>query len=113
MKKIFLMTLLSIFSIYSVSLAAFIDENQNIISIASAKEMKDNTPVRIKGNIVKNLGDEKYQFTDGKETIIVEIDNEDWKGKDVSANDTVIIIGEIDQEFLETKIDVDAIEIVK
>ena len=113
MKKIFLMSFLSVLAVYSVCFAAFIDDSQSVITVSEAKEMKDNTPVRIKGNIVKNLGDEKYQFTDGKETIIVEIDNEDWKGKDVSANDTVIIIGEIDQEFLETKIDVDAIEIVK
>ena len=113
MKKTLTYTVFAIFAGIVAVQAAFIDKTDTNISVAHAKEMKDNTPVRLKGNIQQNLGDEKYLFTDGNQTIIVEIDNEDWGGQDVSAKDTVIIIGEMDKDFWGTEVDVDSIQLVQ
>ena len=113
MKKTFTYALFGILAIVGVAQAAFIDKGSTEVSVTHAKEMKDNMPVRLKGNIIQNLGDEKYLFSDGTETIIVEIDNEDWDGQDVSAKDTVIIIGEMDKDFWGTEVDVDSIQLVQ
>ena len=113
MKKTFTYALFAILAIVTAAQAAFIDKGSTEVSVAHAKEMKDNTPVRLKGNIVQNLGDEKYLFTDETETIIVEIDNEDWGGQDVSAKDTVIILGEMDKDFWGTEVDVESVQLVQ
>ena len=114
MKKIFTYTVLAVLSTIAMAQAAFIETKADTdISVAHAKELKNNAPVRLKGNIVESLGDEKYLFSDGKETIIVEIDNEDWAGQDVSAQDFVIIVGEMDKDFFGTEVDVEAIQLVK
>ena len=49
-------------------------------------------------------------FRDNSGTIIVEIDNEDWKGVTVTPQDTVEIYGEVDTDMFEpSKVDVDTI----
>lgn len=113
MKKTFTYALFGVLAIVTTVQAAFIDKGTTEMSVANAKEMKDNTPVRLKGNVIQNLGDEKYLFTDGNQTIIVEIDTEDWGGQDVSAKDTVIITGEIDKDLFGTEIDVEAVQLVQ
>ena len=66
------------------------------------------------GQIERSLGDEKYLFKDASGTVTVEIDNEDWRGLNVTPQDTVILNGEIDKEmFKDTKIDVDSIALKK
>ena len=113
MKKTLNCLILTIFAASTICYAAFVDGSDTYISVANAKQLRDETPVNLKGNIIQNLGDEKYLFSDGTETIIVEIDNEDWGGQDVSAKDTVIIIGEMDKDFWGTEVDVDSIQLVQ
>ena len=79
------------------------------ITVKEALELKDDSSVILEGKIKVSLGDEKYQFSDGTADIVIEIDNEDWRGLSVNENDTVEIKGEVDKEFLNTKIDVDTI----
>ena len=45
--------------------------------------------------------------------VVVEIDDEDWRGVDVKPEDTVIIKGEIDKDVFSTEIDVDIVELKK
>ena len=52
---------------------------------------------------VKAVGDEKYQFRDSTGTITVEIDDELWQGKPISAKTPVIITGEIDIDYKPAK----------
>ncbi len=83
-------------------------------TVAEALKLKDDTPVVLIGKIEKNLGNEKYQFSDGTGSIVVEIDDEDWRGLTVKPEDTVEISGEIDKEFMGTpKVDVDRIQLKK
>ena len=81
-----------------------------IVTVAQAKKMRDDTPVIVQGNIVQRMGDEKYLFRDGTDSVIVEIDDEDWGGVDVRATDTVKLYGEVDAGLFKTEIDVDRIE---
>lgn len=80
------------------------------VSVAQAKKMRDDAPVVIQGNIIQRMGDEKYLFSDGKDSVIIEIDDENWGGVDVRATDTVKLYGEVDSGLFKTEIDVDRIE---
>lgn len=78
-------------------------------TVAEALSFSDDTPVVLTGKIEKSLGDEKYMFADNSGKVVVEIDNEDWRGQNVGADDVVEIKGDVDKEFLETTIDVESI----
>lgn len=82
-------------------------------TVADAKELKDDTLVVLVGQIDGNLGDEKYTFKDSTGSINVEIDDEDWNGVKVNPGDTIQIQGQVDKEFMEVEIDVDAVTLKK
>ncbi len=84
--------------------------SDSVVSVAQVKNMRDDTPVVVQGNIVQRLGDEKYLFRDGTDSVIVEIEDEDWGGVDVRATDTVRLYGEVDSGLFKTEIEVDRIE---
>jgi len=75
-------------------------------TVAEVLKMPDDAWVTLTGKIDRQIGDEKYQFSDGSGTITVEIDDEDWRGLTVGPNDTVIIQGEVDRELTRREIDV-------
>ncbi|WP_312086360.1 NirD/YgiW/YdeI family stress tolerance protein [Acinetobacter variabilis] len=82
-------------------------------TVKQALAMKDDSKVQLKGYVVKAVGDEKYQFRDNTGTITVEIDDELWQGKPVSAKTPVVIIGEVDIDYKPAKrveIDVDQVQ---
>jgi uncharacterized protein (TIGR00156 family) len=83
----------------------------NAVTVETAKSMRDDTPVTLRGKLEQFLGDEKYLFTDDTGSIVIEIDNRLWRGISVDQNDTVEITGEIDKGF--TKIEVEASSIKK
>ena len=63
--------------------------------------------------MVKAVGDEKYQFRDNTGTITVDIDDELWHGKPISAKTPVTLIGEVDIDYKPAKrveIDVEAVK---
>lgn len=76
------------------------------MSVAEALKLPDDTWVSLSGKIDRQLGDEKYQFSDASGCIVIEIDDEDWRGLSVGPDDTVNIRGEVDQELTRRKIDV-------
>ncbi|MGF1749105.1 YgiW/YdeI family stress tolerance OB fold protein [Vibrio cionasavignyae] len=81
-------------------------------TVEQALKANDDTPVQITGTITHALGDEDYQFTDGTNTIVVEIDDRVWQGVDVTPQDTVIITGSLDKDAWEdATIDVNRIVI--
>lgn len=84
-----------------------------IQSVKQALTLKDDTKVQLKGYIVKDVGDEKYQFRDQTGTITVEVDDELWHSKPISAKTPVTIIGEIDVDYKPEKrieVDVDQVQ---
>ena len=74
-----------------------------LTTVKNALTMKDDTKVQLRGNVVKAIGDEKYQFRDSTGTITVDIDDELWQGKPIAANTTVTLIGEVDIDYKPTK----------
>lgn len=82
------------------------------ITVKQALTLKDDTPVKLKGYVIKALGDEKYQFQDQTGSITVDIDDELWRGQPISAKTPVTLTGEVDIDYLPTKrveIDVDTL----
>ncbi len=82
-------------------------------TVKQALTLKDNTKVQLRGHVVKAIGDEKYQFRDQTGTITVDIDDDLWNGKAISATTPITISGEVDVDYQPTKrveIDVDAVK---
>lgn len=83
-----------------------------VTSVKNAHQLKDNSKVLLKGQVIKSLGDEKYEFRDNTGTIKVEIDDELWGGRALSQTQTVTLIGEIDVDYKPTKrVEVDVDEV--
>ena len=85
----------------------------SMTTVKQALTLRDDTPVKLKGYVVKAVGDEKYQFSDQTGMITVDIDDDLWQGKPVSAKTPVTIIGEIDIDYKPTKrveVDVDQVQ---
>ncbi|MDR0716757.1 MAG: NirD/YgiW/YdeI family stress tolerance protein [Azoarcus sp.] len=68
-------------------------------TVSEAKSLPDDAKVTLRGNIVRGLGDEKYLFRDATGEIVVEIDDDLWRGRTVEAKDTVEIRGEVDRDW--------------
>ncbi|ARJ41928.1 TIGR00156 family protein [Pantoea alhagi] len=79
---------------------------QNVVTVKEAKEMKDDSWITVRGNIVKRLSDDDYLFQDATGTLSVEIDEEDWKGQSISPGDKVELQGELDKAFNDAQLEV-------
>lgn len=84
-----------------------------LVTAAEAATLADDTAVRLEGYIVRSLGDEKYEFKDDSGTIVVEIDDEDWRGVEATPTTRVELSGEIDRERDKTEVDVDSVRLVQ
>ena len=85
---------------------------KNATTVAEALKLSDEAYVTLTGKIVNSLGDEKYTFRDETGDVVVEIDDEDWRGIKVTPENTITINGEVDKEMFEpTKIDVDSFSV--
>lgn len=91
-------------------MGGFVGGKETIVTVKQVKEMRDDVPVVVQGNILQRMGDDKYLFEDSTGSITVEIDNEDWRGQTVSPADTVKLYGEVDAGLFKTEIDVDYVE---
>jgi len=85
--------------------------NVSQLTVKQALMAKDDTLVLIKGEIVSSKGDEEYWFKDATGRIEVEIDDHLFRGRRVSPDMTVTIIGEVDKEWQEISIDVEQLQI--
>lgn len=81
-----------------------------VVSVAQIKNMSDNTPVVITGNIVRSLGDDMYLFSDPSGSVVVEIDGNDWRGIEVTEYDVVKLRGTVDRKADEVEVDVTYVE---
>jgi uncharacterized protein (TIGR00156 family) len=79
------------------------------ITVAEAKNLRDDTPVILQGKIERFLGNEKYLFSDDTGNMVIEIDNKVWGDLSVDENEVVEISGEIDREFRGNEVEVSSI----
>lgn len=83
------------------------------ISVAQAKMRRDDTKVVLEGNIVRQVGNELYEFRDNSGSVYVDIDDGYWSGQSVSPNDKVRIEGDVDKDWNSVEIDVKKIILMK
>ena len=80
--------------------------NGSVTTVESAKSLRDDTWVTLRGNIVERISDDLYVFKDASGTINVDIDHKRWNGVTVTPKDTVEIQGEVDKDWNSVEIDV-------
>ena len=68
-----------------------------VVSVAEALSLRDDTPVILRGYILRYLGNERYVFSDSTGSITVEIERRVWGNLSIDENDLVEISGEIDR----------------
>lgn len=91
----------------------FIDSTAKPMSIAEIQKLSDDSYVTMSGYITKRLSDDKYNFSDGKNNITVEIDNKIWQGQTVTPKDKVLLTGKIDKDLTSLKVDIKSLAIEK
>ena len=111
MKKIiFSLIMISCVILPVIAVEGFYDETLAPITVSNALNMPDDSLVVLDGKIVKRLSKDKYTFQDKTATVIVEIDNEAWRGLIVKKSDLLRLKGEVDRDFNSFKIDVFNVE---
>ncbi|MBL5885012.1 YgiW/YdeI family stress tolerance OB fold protein [Lelliottia aquatilis] len=84
----------------------FVDNDGNLTTAAKVKDQKDDSWVKLRGNIIERLSDDRYLFRDTTGTVNVEIDHKRWNGQTITPQDKVEIQGKVDKEWNEFEIDV-------
>ena len=88
--------------------------NNNMMTVVSVQEvrnMPDDSPVIIRGYMLRQNGENSYVFQDDTGTINLEIDEEDWAGQTFAPTDFVEVWGEVDKNGMSvTEVDVTAIK---
>ncbi|WP_416718921.1 NirD/YgiW/YdeI family stress tolerance protein [Acinetobacter sp. 199] len=92
------------------------EAKRNVVTVAQAQQLSDETGVILHGQIVRQLAtqSDEFEFKDKTGSIIIEVDDDQWKALRLKAGDQVRILGEVDTYSDEpTAIDVIQIERVK
>ena len=84
----------------------FVGPNGSNTTVESAKSMRDDAWVTLRGNIVERIYDDLYLFKDATGTVNVDIDHKRWNGVTVTPQDLVEIQGEVDKDWNSVEIDV-------
>ncbi|MDR1039242.1 MAG: NirD/YgiW/YdeI family stress tolerance protein, partial [Deltaproteobacteria bacterium] len=79
------------------------------VTVEQAKNMRDDSDVRLTGKIVQHLGKDKYLFLDGTGDVVVEIDHDKWGGVNATPETSVVLYGEVDRDWNGVEIDVDRV----
>lgn len=85
--------------------------NVKLTTVAEVlKSGTDDQHVVLRGNLLKKVGSEKYEFSDGTGTIRVEIDKKIFPREPIDDKTKVEIQGEVEKDFMSSpEIDVDSI----
>ena len=84
----------------------FSGPNSSVTTVDAAKRLQDDAPVTLRGNIIQQNSDDDYTIKDSTGTISVDIDRKHWNGVNVTPNDVVEIVGEVDKDKKGVEIDV-------
>lgn len=77
------------------------------------KNPVDDTQVVLEGHLLREVGKEKYMFSDGKAEVRVDIDHKLMPATAVNEKTRVQIRGEIEKDFMQSpEIDVDQISVL-
>jgi uncharacterized protein (TIGR00156 family) len=85
---------------------------QNIVTVAEAKQLTDETGVTLSGVIVKRIRGDHFEFKDGTGSIDIDVDDDDRKAINLKAGDQVKVVGEVDTQSNQA-MNIDVIKIEK
>ena len=69
---------------------------QNMVTVAEAKQLPDETAVTLSGTIVRKTHKDHYELKDSSGKIGMEVDADLWRPMGLKAGDKVKVIGEVD-----------------
>lgn len=79
------------------------------VSAREALTLRDESPVILRGNILRHLGKDKYMFQDASGLIRLEIEHDKWRGMNVAPEDKVEIRGSVDKDWNSVEVEVESI----
>ena len=114
-KKLCLMTLLGVVASTAAIAGPGNMANNNtmteVMTVEQVRGLADNSPVIVRGYLLRQNGENSYIFQDETGTINLEIDEQDWGGLTVSPSDYVEVWGEVDKNGMSMiEIDVSAMK---
>ena len=93
---------------------SFWDRGNKVVSIATAKEMRNRNDVILEGHIIDRYGDDRYTLRDSTGSITLEIKDRDWHGTEVGSKDLVRVYGVMKQrKKFKLRVDVDHIDLIE
>ena len=85
-----------------------------ITTAESISDMKAHTKIILQGYLVKQINKEHYLFKDGTGNVEVDIEDQIFKGANVTPETQIRLRGKVDKDLWEaTSVDVDYLEIVE
>ena len=86
---------------------------RNTVSVQEVKGLNDDTYVVMQWSIKQKLNNGMYVFTDGINSINVVIDEATWKGQKITADNIVIIKGQLNKSGQVVEVEVEDITLLK
>lgn len=87
-------------------------DTAQLVSVATALELPNDSLVKLQGYIVRSLGDEKYEFRDDSGAVTVEIDSDDWRGVEATPDVKVELLIEVDRDWRKAEFEVESVRLV-
>ena len=85
---------------------------QNMLTVAEAKKLPDETAVTLSGVIVRKTQKDHFELKDSSGKIGMEVDSDLWRPMGLKAGDKVKVIGEVDTNTGQAT-DIDVVQIGK
>ncbi|GGZ94774.1 hypothetical protein GCM10007162_08350 [Ignatzschineria ureiclastica] len=85
-----------------------IRQNNGATLVEDALYLDDEMRVTLQGQIVEQIGKDRYRFKDSSGEMVLEIEGDEWYGIEVTPEDTILVQGEIERSgFQPATLDVD------
>jgi uncharacterized protein (TIGR00156 family) len=85
---------------------------QNMVTVAEAKQLPDETAVMLSGVIVRKTHKDHFELKDSSGKIGIEVDSDLWRPMGLKAGDKVKVMGEVDTHTGQAT-DIDVVQIAK
>lgn len=85
---------------------------QNMVTVAEAKQLPDETAVTLSGVIVRKTHKDHFELKDSSGKIGIEVDSDLWRPMGLKAGDKVKVMGEVDTHTGQAT-DIDVVQIGK
>lgn len=88
--------------------AAFIGPGTDKVTAQEVLSLVDGAYVTLEGALVERVKDELYIFEDSSGIVLVEVEEDDFRGLTITPHHKIRIVGEVDEPFIgNNRVDVD------